>query len=214
MTMGFKQHRDMKARIRLSAATQVAVTVFTLCCLGSGCRPEADRDRPEPQPKDTRQAVQLVFPDALRVDDQTVNDFVQRAIEDCARGEYEAFRLLWSVREEPLPREEYEEGWQAIQSIRILALEKIFLAPGAGGDAERAVLAYALAMHVALDPTHRAAKREPQRDVVLLLIREHDEWRISRAPKGVRTWIETLLVRPDTATSGDTEPPIEDSGSD
>ena len=90
-----------------------------------------------------------------------------------------------------------------IQRIEIQALERILLARSSGGDDEEPELVYALAMHVMLDPTHRAAKREPERDVILLLIREYDEWRISQAPKRVRTWLQEHIARPDLATPGD-----------
>ncbi len=34
----------------------------------------------------------LVFPDALRVSDESVNTFVETAMRTCAAGEYDAFR--------------------------------------------------------------------------------------------------------------------------
>jgi len=177
--------------------------------VGLGCRQAPDDNQPEPQPEVATPTVELVFPDALKVDDTSANAFVERVIQACARGEYDAFRLLWSARDEPLPREEYEEGWQAIQRIEILALQEVLLERGSGAKNGGRELVYAMVMRVALDPAHRAAKDEPERNVVLMLVREHDAWRLSRAPKRVRTWIKERI-----ANQGTTPGPADNSGQD
>jgi len=132
----------------------------------------------------------LVFPSALQTEDISVNAFVKRAMMDCAGGDYDVFRLLWSAREDPLPRGEYEQGWQAAREIRIRALEKVVLSadPTRGRDQDETV--YVILANVSLDPTHRAGQREANREVVLMLVREHDTWRLARAPKKMRTWIK------------------------
>ena len=132
----------------------------------------------------------LVFPSALQTEDVSVNAFVKSAMMDCAGGDYDVFRLLWSAREDPLPRGEYEQGWQAAREIRIRALEKVMLSadPTRGRDEDETV--YVILANVSLDPTHRAGHREANREVVLMLVREHDTWRLARAPKKMRTWIK------------------------
>jgi hypothetical protein len=42
---------------------------------------------------------------------------------------------------------------------------------------------------VQLDPTLPAGQREPVRDVVLMIVRENEDWRFAHAPKQVREWI-------------------------
>lgn len=209
----FKNDMPKLTLTRIRRATPLVIGGILLA-LGYGCRREQERDRAEQQFESKQQAAQLVFPDRLRVEDGSVNEFVQRVIEDCAGGEYDTFRLLWSARDEPLRRDEYEEGWHAIQRIEVLVLEKLLLAPGSGRESQERELAYAVALQVALDPAHRAAKREPERDVILLLIREHDEWRISRAPRRVRTWIRERLGRPDPVTPPAPKRPSDEPGPD
>ncbi len=132
----------------------------------------------------------LVFPDEVRVEDASVNDFLERAMEDCASGDYDKFRLLWSARQEPLPRDEFEQGWQAVRQIRIRALQRVMLAPDPDHELDQGETVYAFLADVALDPMHRAGQREPNREVVLMVIREHEQWRLARAPKPMRTWIK------------------------
>jgi len=187
--------RSLLESIQLSSTRAWIVGLFAAALtVGLGCRHAPNDDQPRPHPDDASSEVHLVFPDALKVDDPSVNVFVDRVIQACGGGEYEALRLLWSARDEPLPREEYEEGWHAILRIEILALEKAILERDSGTDDGERELVYAMAMRVALDPAHRAAKDEPERDAVLMLVREHDEWKVSRAPKKLRTWIKARIA--------------------
>ncbi|RME36469.1 MAG: hypothetical protein D6788_11515 [Planctomycetota bacterium] len=160
-----------------------------VCALA--CRPDAPSDTPEtktnppPAPKDV-----LVFPASLHADDEEVNAFVRRAMETCATGDYDRFRLLWSAREEPLPRAEYEKGWQAVQEIRILALQRVVLETKGEDDRPRRETVYALLAKVSLDPQHPAAGDRPVRDVALMLVREQNAWRLASAPRKMRQWLK------------------------
>ena len=141
----------------------------------------------------------LVFPDELRVADASVNDFVTQALTTCAKGDYEPFRLLWSVREDPLPRGEYEEGWHAVQTITVRALEKVMLAPDVKANRAEGETVYALLVDVSLDPTHKAGQKQPQRHVVMMLAPESGDWRLARAPTAMRAWIKEKASGADIA---------------
>ena len=148
----------------------------------------------------------LVFPDELRVADDSVNDFVTKAMTTCAKGDYEPFRLLWSAREDPLPRGEYEEGWHAVQTITVRALEKVMLGPDPKANRAEGETVYALLVDVSLDPTQKAGQKKPQRHVVMMLASESGEWRFGRAPKAMRAWIKGKISGADLAaepTGGD-----------
>lgn len=126
----------------------------------------------------------LVFPDALRVEDDSVNRFVEEAMEICVGGDYEPFRLLWSVEYEPIDRAHFEKHWQSIQRIDVLALE---------GDPDPDARRYALCADVVFDPDalppDHELQNDPRRRVVLLIIHEQDRWRLTRASKPVRQWL-------------------------
>lgn len=177
---------------RLAQLTLCSCACIALLCLYPACRRDEDvvqkgvpAGNAQKKPADL-----LVFPSALKTEDVSVNAFVKRAMMDCAGGDYDVFRLLWSAREDPLPRGEYEQGWQAAREIRIRALENVILSadPTRGRDEDETV--YVILANVSLDPTHRAGQREANREVVLMLVREHDTWRLARAPKKMRTWIK------------------------
>jgi hypothetical protein len=161
----------------------------------------------------------LVFPAELKVDDPALNDFVATAMRICASGNYEDFRRLWSAREEPMSREEFNEGWQAVQEIRIAALQKVRIDRSIANDngtnktanknpgdedpnnnlaraktndvspAEDDGIRYVIFARVQLDAAHPVGHRNPRREVLLLLVPEQGGWRFARAPKSVRDWI-------------------------
>jgi hypothetical protein len=122
-------------------------------------------------------------------------------------GEYEAFRLLWSVREDPLPREEFEQGWQAVQTIKVRALERVMLDADLNAGRSEPETVYALLTDVTLDPTQKAGQKEPQRHVVLMLAREHEQWRLARAPKPMRDWVKNKIAAAPIDSPPSTIPP-------
>lgn len=137
----------------------------------------------------------LVYTDNLHVADSAVNAFINRAMAVCAAGVYSDFRLLWSAGADPMPRDEFEQGWQAVQQIRILAVEKALLEADTEPPVAESPVVYAIYAEVALDPMHPAARTKPNRWVALMLVREQEQWRLARAPKRMRTWIQTQAER-------------------
>lgn len=192
-------------------ATATGMVLALLIAIGScGCRRDESAPTPlpsvvEPEHKPER----LVFPAELRVEDDSVNEFVDRAMRTIAQGEYEPFRALWSVRRDPPSSADFEKGWQAVRSIRVLALEKVVIAaepnqrttaspdevplrdapPGDASRAPEAEHSYALLAEIALDPKSPATRGEPIRDIVLVMIREQGNWRLVRAPKALSNWL-------------------------
>lgn len=144
---------------------------------------ETDRPPEPPTPKSV-----LVFPEALKVADDSVNRALHHAMTVSMSGDYDAFRLLWTAREDPLPRDEFEKGFGAVEEIRIEALEKVMLAGGAQNTGGEAV--YAAYATIRLDPAENLGQSEPERQVVLMLVHEHDNWRLARAPKTMRAWLK------------------------
>lgn len=179
--------------------TFVTTAAIAILAWAPGCR---DEDKPATAPPTKPpggQAAELIFPDSLRASDEAVNIFVRTALTQCAGGNYESFRALWSARQDPISRGEFEEGWQAVQRIEVRGLQKVLLA----ADQENATAepVYVLLVEVALDPAAKAGKREPLREIVLMLTREHDQWRLASAPKDMREWIkEKSAITPNPAS--------------
>ena len=145
-------------------------------------------EKPSTKPTTDQVTAQLVFPESLRVADETVNIFVRTALGQCAEGNYDAFRALWSERQDPISRTEFEEGWHAVHRIEVRGLQKALLAAGQNTASSEPV--YVFLVEVALNPEAKAGKRAPLREIVLMLVQEHDQWRLANAPKSMREWIK------------------------
>ena len=164
--MGTMLETARRHRVRFPLVLAVSAAVG----LG-GCERESGQPA-EPPPKADESPID--FPPAVQSDDPTVNQFVRQITETCVRGDYEEFRLLWSVREDPFPRQEFERGWKALEKVRVLAVQKRKTLEGQD--------LYYIHTRVELDDS----VPEPARDVVLLIVRENDRWRLAKAPAHLR----------------------------
>jgi len=129
----------------------------------SGCR-KSEQTAEAPAP--AREV--LDFPAELQASDESVNAFIRQVIDVCVSGDYDAFRLLWSARDDPFPRDQFYKAWQSVQQVTIVSLR-----PARDRETDR--LYYAVAAHVELDPS----VREPQRDVKILFSQEEGQWRLT-----------------------------------
>ncbi len=162
---------------------------------GANCREQEKAPATPPTKPATDQATtELIFPETLRVADESVNIFVRTALSQCASGNYEAFRALWSAKQDPISRAEFDEGWQAVHRIEVRGLQKVLLASDQDAAASEPV--FVLLVEVALDPAQRAGKRAPLREIVMMLVREYDQWRLASAPKAMREWIKQQDAAP------------------
>lgn len=201
----------------LRSSKLAAILIVTiLAAAHAACRSEGEpggADQPQegapPKPPDL-----LVFPEELRVADASVNEFIEHAMAECASGDYERFRLLWSADEQPLSRGEYEQGWQAVEKIRIQAVEQAYLSSDKSTDGHADQPVYAVLAKVELDPEHRVGRREPKREAVLMIVYDQQAWRLAHAPTAMRDWIKHKAEHRDAAPAKATEPTTQDGTSE
>lgn len=164
------------------------VAAWWACAGGLACeKPAPVEDIPAPEPE------LIVFPPHLRVDDPAVNEFVEHTMQTCVSGDYDAFRLLWSAKSEPMGRRDFERSWQAVRQIRVDALVPFRIAddPGAPG------LRYYIKASVELDP----AADPPTRNVQLVAVSEDSQWRLARPSKTQLDKIAQAVAQADGTAS-------------
>jgi len=194
-----------------SSDCRLAATLVLLCAgcaLLPGCEEQQDKGaKPvESEPVSEAKRTALIFPESLRVEEAPVNALLERAMRLCSEGDYERFRLIWTARQEPISRGEFQKGWAAMQEIRIRALERVALATPIGGetegrrDSDREIVYVAYA-EMTLDPEllgPAARRRDPntgsaeadaRREAVLMIVKELGDWRLAQAPKSMRSWV-------------------------
>jgi len=209
--------RTFRGRRRLL----VGVVLACGAALSIGCERKEEAttaDKPSADTSTNELHAPLIFPPALKVEDETVNEFLTHAMSVCGRGDYSAFRLLWSAREEPLPRDEFKRGWSAVQRIRILILQPVKLPKkNETGGEESLELVYAVCADVQLDADQIGRQHDPDRRVVLLIVREKDSWRLANPPRELRDWVrEQVDERNGSAARDDANPlpPVDTDKSD
>ena len=146
-------------------------TALLLAVAAVGCErgeQPATEAAPPPEPE------LLHFPARLQAQDETVNTFIRDVIHTCASGDYDAFRMLWSVRDDPFPRDQFHRAWQSVQKVTIEAVRAL-------RNPRDGSLIYAVRARVELGPD----LREPLRDVVILLTGENNQWRLTMPPEGL-----------------------------
>jgi len=142
----------------------------------------------------------LVFPDEVRTDDPAINEFVSRALDVTASRDYEEFRLLWAASDEPFARDQFERGWRSVRKISVDLLQKI-------RDPKDDAVFYALYARAELDPDEIPPDQEPERDIVLVIRPENDEWRLAHAPERVRDAVKSLMESRASSAGGATQKP-------
>ena len=127
------------------------------------------------------------LPSALRGDDDSMNVFVEQAMDAVVSGDYEPFRLMWSVRNDAMSRVDYEQRWAGLTDVRVRELRRIILVDA--GETPTGIESYALLVDFSHDPATGSRRREPLRDVVWLVVKEQDQWRLAKPPKKVKLWL-------------------------
>lgn len=161
------------------------IGLFAVCAT-PGCKRPDQTEPGEPAPEG-REAV-VDFPKSLQPDDTSVTAFIHRSIDMCVTGDYNAFRLLWTAREDPFPRDAFERGWRSVQRVRILGVQKF--RRKVEGD-----IVYGVHARIELDES----VPEPQRERVLLIVQEADEWRLARATDRLHQWFGLPADEPERA---------------
>lgn len=204
MTERLLNHAEAMVRIRgvipnasRSAVLHLAIAV-TIALGSSSCRPATDegsRTAKVEEPQAAPKPQVLHFDRTLRVEDEAVNQFLERAIEAYAKGDYERVRLMWTARGEPISQADFEQSWHPVQRVTIRALERVMLAGAAVGSPEKPEPGYAFVADVQFEPDALDPGDEPGREVPLTMVWEHDQWRLATAPEGMRLWLDSKLGR-------------------
>ncbi len=168
VTTKTRNHTLRVAMLMTMACLPVAIAVV-------GCKKGDDggdtSQLPTPPP-DAPERELVSFPDDFTCDDPAVPEFLKSAVKACVDQDYELFRSMWSVKEEPISEKEFIRAWQANPRFQLTDMQQMKTPEGE--------IVYAVRAHVSLDPNEVP---EPERDVVLLIVNESDKWRLRKAPR-------------------------------
>ncbi len=130
---------------------------------------------------------EVTFAPRTRVEDESVNAFVEQALRVTTARDYEEFRLLWSATDEPFARRQFDAGWDSgVRKIVIDVLQKM-------RDPRTNEIFYGMQAQAVLERDRLERRNEKaERQIVLVIRRENGQWRLSHAPDEVRRVVREI----------------------
>lgn len=164
----------------------IGILCGLLVCCGACDDRTAD---PEPDPMElltepiesTEKPPELIFPAAVRTEDASVNTFIDNLLSACAKGQYGLYRLAVASQYDPMAQRHFERAWHAVKQVEIRGVECIYTPPAAEKLAQRPDLREELrhpiySVHATI--TLREGFDRPTRELVVLIVKENDEWKL------------------------------------
>jgi hypothetical protein len=190
----------MNANHNLTCSLTRALWLAAVLPVLLGCRQdvisqnEADIDEdPLIVQDETADRPEIHYPAEFQTGDPALNEFVNRALEACAEGDYDEFRLLWGTEFTPPKQETFKRLWYGVKEIKV---EGVY-------PEDREPPRYFFHLSVLLrqfDPRGLAPSevsgREETREFVAMAYLEDDQWRLGLPPASYRERILTLATQP------------------
>lgn len=170
-------------------------------CLVGGCRcsrdvavdegPEIDKkpiieedpDAPRPQ---------IVFPADVRLEDPTLNAFIERVLQICYAGDYDGFRQLFGTAYQPTTESDFRRVWHGVKRIEVM---RIYMGPG------KEPRYFVLAKVHLREPDNKGRE---ERDIRVMVFKEGSDWRVGPPPQEAIERLRALESQP--ASGPATEP--------
>lgn len=188
----------MHGNAQMSINQKLALLGLTwvLATVGAGCRGSAENTEAEidvvplshADPSAERPSVK--FPPACQQADQALNAFVVRVLEVCEQGDYDGFCQFLGTTERPPTQEAFKRLWGGIREIEVKSVR-------ATEGEKPQYFVHAIARLRKPDSEQRT-----ERDIVIRIYRETDEWRISGAPKEITRKIIAADSQPASGPAG------------
>jgi hypothetical protein len=124
------------------------------------------------------------FPPRWHAKDASLNAFIASALKIAAEGDYEGFRQLFGAAYPPTGRQEFQRVWHAVQDISVAGLY------GDRPDPEKYFL------HAVVRRRGEDRKGRRKLDVVVMLYRESDRWRLGPATREIEEAILAASTQP------------------
>lgn len=113
------------------------------------------------------------FPAEWQQADQSLNDFINKVLDVCHRGDYDMFCQLLAISESPPRQDNFKRIWHGVGQIDVRSVRP-------DGSQESKYYVHAVAKLRKPDAENRT-----ERNLVLEVFKEMDQWRIAGASKEV-----------------------------
>jgi hypothetical protein len=131
------------------------------------------------------------FPSHCRTEDTVLNQFIEQAMTICAKGDYEGFRQLFSTSFAPPGRAEFDRVWYEVESVDIVSTHL-----GKPDPPEYYV-------HAVVQLRQADRRGRKQRDVVVAIFKEANEWRMAPPSKD---YVRRVMLADSQPAQADSQP--------
>jgi hypothetical protein len=171
------------------------VVAVTFAC--TGCRrgsetDEAEIDVPtivEQDPTADRPSVD--FPPSCQQADAKLNAFITQVLKVCEEGDFDGFCQFMGTTERPPSQDDFKRLWHGIGRISVKSVR--------GTESEPPQYF----VHAVARLRKPDNEKRTERDIVIRVFKEADEWRISGAPKEIVRKVLAADSQPASAPEGD-----------
>ena len=187
------------------------------CLLAWGCDRDSSKKNTANGGRSADSAVGIVWTPGAKCKNQEVNDFVAKALTVCAEGDYEEYRLLWSLDHQPTNRKRFMQLRDATEKVEVKTIRRLQFRLPDGSMKGVDTPVYVLHAFVALkEEAKQRSERLKDRDLILQIVRRNNAWCFIPAAKEVKKSLlggdsnQPAAVTPDAVPAQ----PAPDSGND
>ncbi len=157
------------------------------CILAWGCNRNSSKKNAANGGGGSDSAVEIVWAPDAKCKNQEVNDFVTKAMTVCAEGDYEEYRLLWSLDHQPTNRKRFMQLRDATEQVQVKTIRRLQFRLPDGSMKSLDTPVYVLHAFVALkEEAKQRSERLKDRDLILQIVRRNDAWCFLPAAKEVK----------------------------
>ena len=157
------------------------------CILANGCDRDSSKKNSANGGRGSDSAVEIVWAPDAKCKNQEVNDFVAKAMTVCAEGDYEEYRLLWSLDHKPTNRKRFMQLRDATEQVQVKTIRRLQFRLPDGSMKGLDTPVYVLHAFVALkEEAKQRSERLKDRDLILQIVRRNNAWCFIPAAKEVK----------------------------
>ena len=158
------------------------------CVLAWGCDRNSSKKNKANSGRGSDSAVAIVWAPDAKCKNEEVNDFVAKALTVCAEGDYEEYRLLWSLDHQPTNRKRFMQLRDAMEQVDVKTIRRLQFRLPDGSMKDLDTPIYVLHAFVALkEEAKQRSQRLKDRDLILQIVRRNNAWCFIPAAKEVKT---------------------------
>jgi hypothetical protein len=173
--------------------THLSLMGVMLLGLFGGCRHNQDPDiaildkLSEAEANPSAERPKTYFPPEWQQPDKTINDFILKVLDTCHRGDYDKFCQFMATTETPPGQENFSKIWHVVGDITVRSVRS-------DGKTPPSYYVHAIAKLRRPD-----AQKRTQRNLIVRVFKEMDQWRIAAATQDVE---RKILVADSQPASG------------